>query len=81
MIGDVYRSPSLTLCVVTGNILGQVFQYYSLSNSKYQMRCTVVGGGNKAPYLSEVIREKAFLEFRTRMLAGIFDCVLEGIFF
>ena len=81
MIGDAYQFPWLTLCVVARNILGQVFQYYSLSDSKYQMQCTVGGGGNKAPNLSEVICEKAFLAFRTRMQADIFDCVLKGTFF
>lgn len=54
---------------------------FFLSDSKYQMQCTVGGGGNKAPNLSEVICEEAFLGFTTRVQADIFDCVLKGHFF
>lgn len=80
MIGDAYQFPWLTLCVVARNILGQVFQYYFLPDSKYPMQCTIGGGGNKAPNLSEVICEKAFPAFRTRMQADIFHCSEGGIF-
>lgn len=38
MIGDAYQFPQLVLPLEAKNVLEQVFQHYSLSDSKYQVQ-------------------------------------------